>query len=312
LHFQQPFSFFRNARLNYNHWSRWDYSGQFLYQAFNFNSHATFKNNWRSGTGLTWNPYEISNNALRGSSSLRRPGGMGHNFYMVSDYRKKVYANFSTFNAWGFDKTVQSNDFNLGLTFQPLNALLVSLSGSYSFYYRRQDQFVSNIAYNSTTRSIVGELNQKTLRFTGRLSYNITPDLTVQYYGQPFITRPLYRNFAYVSNPLAKKYDDRFHIFSHAEISFDNGRYIVDENRDGISDYSFDQPDFNFVQFRSNLVVRWEYRAGSELYFVWSQGNSPDALEDLDTPLSKSLFRNAFAEEGRNIFLIKCTYRFLK
>ncbi|MEP6585066.1 MAG: hypothetical protein ABJA90_12405 [Ginsengibacter sp.] len=66
------------------------------------------------------------------------------------------------------------------------------------------------------------------------------------------------------------------------------------------------------MQFRSNLVVRWEYRAGSELYLVWSQGNSPDAFADLDTPIAKSLFENAFAQQARNIFLIKCTYRFLK
>ena len=312
FHFQKPFSFFRTARLNYNHWSRWDYSGKFLYQAFNFNSHATFKNNWQSGTGVTWNPFDISNNALRGASSIRRPAGIAHNIYLTTDYRKKVYANFNTFNFWGFENTVKGNNVGLSISFQPLDALRVSLSGDYSYYRRRQDQFVSNIAHNNTIRTIVGEVKQKTLRFTGRLSYNLTPELTVQYYGQPFITRPLYNNFAYVSNPLAKKYDDRFHVFNTSEISFSNGKYLVDENIDGTLDYSFDKPDFNFVEFRSNLVVRWEYKAGSELYFVWSQGNTADALSDLDTPLTRSLFDNAFAEQSRNIFLIKWTYRFLR
>ena len=31
-------------------------------------------------------------------------------------------------------------------------------------------------------------------------------------------------------------------------------------------------PDFSIVQFNSNLVVRWEYVPGSELFLVWSQG----------------------------------------
>jgi hypothetical protein len=67
------------------------------------------------------------------------------------------------------------------------------------------------------------------------------------------------------------------------------------------------------VQFRSNLILRWEYKAGSELYLVWSKGNTPpDAYSDLETPLPKSLFDNAFASQGRNIFLIKWTYRLLK
>lgn len=312
LHFQKSFSFFRTARLNYNHWSTWDYSGRQIYQAFNFNSHATFKNNWQSGTGVTWTSYDISNNALRGAVSLRLPTGIAHNFYTTSDYRKKVYANINLYNFWGFENSIKTNSATVTFSVQPLDALRISLSGNYSYNWRRQDQFVSNVNFNNSIRTIVGEVNQRTLRFTGRLTYNITPDLTLQYYGQPFITRPLYNNFAYVSDPLARKFDDRFQVFNGNQISFSNGNYQVDENNDGIFDYSFAKPDFNFVQFRSNLILRWEYRAGSELYLVWSQGNTPDAFADLDTPISRSLFDNAFKEQARNIFLIKLTYRFLR
>ncbi|HEV8285341.1 MAG TPA: DUF5916 domain-containing protein [Chitinophagaceae bacterium] len=312
LHFQKPFSIFRNARLNYNHWSRWDYSGKFIYQAFNFNSHATFKNNWQSGTGLTWPVFGISNNALRGASAVRRLPGLGHNLYITSDYRKKVYANLNLFNFWGFRNLMRVKEFGLSLSFQPLDALRIILSANYSYNWRKQDQFVSNIDYNNTIRTIVGEVKQKTLRFTGRLSYNITPDLTLQYYGQPYITRPLYNHFAYVSSPLAKKSENRFYVFNASQISLSNDEYLVDENKDGITDYSFGKPDFNFVQFRSNLVIRWEYKRGSELYLVWSQANTPDAYAELDTPIFESLFDNAFAEQARNIFLIKWTYRFLR
>ncbi len=312
LHFPKQVAFFRNARINYNHWSRWDYGGQFLYQAFNSNTHATFKNNWQAGTGLTWNPFDISNNALRGGSSLRRPAGMGHNFYITSDSRKKVYANIGAFHFWGFDNTVKGNDYGLTVIYQPINSLKVSLSGNRSYNWRRQDQFVSSIMHNNSLRTIMGEVSQKTLRFTGRLSYNITPDLTLQYYGQPYITRPIYSNFAYVSDPLARRYDDRFHRFNPSQISFRDGQYQVDENEDGTSDYSFSQPDFNFVQLRSNLILRWEYKPGSELYLVWSQGNTPDAYTDLDSPLGNSLWNNAFAEQSNNIFLVKWTYRFLR
>lgn len=312
LQFQKSFSVFRRAGINYNHWSRWDYSGRFTYQAFNINSHASFKNNWSIGTSVDWNPFDISNNALRGASAIRRPAGMGYNFYLESDERKKLSASVNLFNFFGFGNEVKGNNVGLALSYQPLNALRVSLSGNYSDNWRRQDQFVSAVAYNNSIRTIVGEVKQKTLRFTGRLIYNLTPELTLQYYGQPFITRPVYNNFAFVSDPLAKKYNDRFYAYHDNEISFSNSKYLVDENRDGTPEYSFSKPDFNFVQFRSNLVVRWEYKPGSELYLVWSQGNTADALSDLQTPLTQSLFNNAFAEQSRNIFLIKCTYRFLR
>jgi hypothetical protein len=312
LHFQKSFSVFRSARFNYNHWSRWDYSGKFLFQLFNVNTFLTFKNNWQIGSGFTWNPYEVSNNALRGATALRRPAGLGQNFNVLSDPRKKIYvaANGNYFT--GFDHTVRGHSVGMTLYLQPLDALNISLNSTYSYNKRRQDQFVSNIRYNNTIRSIVSEVKQKTVRFTARINYNITPDLTLQYYGQPFITRPLYAKFAYVSNPLAKVYDDRFHVFTPAQISESNGSYVVDENADGTPDYSFGKPDFNFVQFRSNLVVRWEYKRGSELYLVWSQGNTPDAYEDLSSPIVSSLFDNAFAGDARNIFLVKWTYRFVR
>ncbi|MCK9560331.1 MAG: DUF5916 domain-containing protein, partial [Candidatus Marinimicrobia bacterium] len=42
---------------------------------------------------------------------------------------------------------------------------------------------------------------------------------------------------------------------------------------DGNPEYTFNgQPDFNYKQFRSNLVIRWEYMTGSVMYLVWSQG----------------------------------------
>lgn len=312
LHYQKPFWKFWNARLNYNHWFRWDYSGQFLYEQYNFNSHATWKNNWQTGTGVTWNPYEVSNNALRGASSIRRPPGIGHNFYVTTDYRKKAFVSASTFNFWSSDNAVRGNNFDLSLNLQPMNALRISLSTSYSYYYRRQDQYVTAVEFNNSIRTIVGEVKQKTLRFTARLIYNITPDLTLQYYGQPFITRPIYDHFGYVSDPLNKNYDDRFHVYTPSQISSGNSKFFVDENSDGTIDYSFNAPDFNFVQFRSNMIVRWEYKPGSELYFVWSQGNTAAAFAELDTPIFKSLLDNAFAEQSVNSFLIKVTYRFLK
>ena len=203
-------------------------------------------------------------------------------------------------------------DLWVSVYYQPLNALQLSLSGSYVYNWRRQDQFVENIPQQHATRSIVGQVKQETLRFTGRLSYNITPDLTLQYYGQPFITRPRYNQFANVTDPGAKRYEDRFHVFDASEISFSNGEYRVQESANGMPGYSFSKPDFNFVQFRSNLIARWEYKAGSELYLVWSQGNTADASADLSSPLARSLWDYAFADQSRHSFLIKATYRFLK
>lgn len=310
--FQKPFSIFRNGRISYNHWLRWDFGGQFLYAAVNANTHATFRNFWSTGIGATWNPVEISNNALRGYAALRKPPGMGMFWYLNSDSRKKVSFNFEVNKAWGFDQTVSYDNVGLDINTQPLDALNISLGIGYNKNSRKQDQFVDQQYYQGTVRTIVGHVEQQTWSMVLRASYNITPDLTIQYYGQPFITRPLFNHFGYVTDPLNNTYDARFHVYDSDQIMNNGDSYSVDEDKDGTVDYTFGHPDFNFVQFRSNLVLRWEYRPGSEFYLVWSQGNTPNVANDLSTPLGRSLFDNAFDGGARNIALLKFTYRFLK
>jgi len=84
---------------------------------------------------------------------------------------------------------------------------------------------------------------------------------------------------------------------------------LIDENADTTTDYSFGNPDFSFIQFQSNLVARWEYIPGSEIFLVWSQGltGSGDPTRDL----LPSLKDNIIGQTAHNIFLIKATYRFM-
>ena len=308
---QKPFSIFRTWRINYNHWTRWDFGGQFLNLSFNTNTHAWFKNNWNIGTGFNWIALDISNNALRGGSSLRRQPGVNNWAYIETDSRKKLSFSLNTFVARGFGNTSRSQEFSGGIRYQPLDALSIGLYPGYSHSWRKQDQFVDQTGFEGALRTIVSEVDQHSFSLTTRINYNITPDLTVQYYAQPFIFRALYQNYGYVTDPLNTDFDKRFHRYDGVEIRQVDDVFEVDENRNGTPDYSFNQPDFNFIQFRSNLVVRWEYIPGSEVYLVWSQGSTPDAYRDLDTPLVQSLFDNVFEKQPQNIFLVKFTYRFL-
>jgi len=141
------------------------------------------------------------------------------------------------------------------------------------------------------------------------LNYTINPNLTVQYWGQPFISQGTYSSFKVITDPLASNFSQRFVEYGPDQITLAENTYEVDENLDGRVDFSFDNPDFSFVQFRSNLVVRWEYIPGSELFLVWSQDitTSGDPSLDLLPNLESNIFGNGLAS---NIFLLKATYRF--
>lgn len=309
----QPFSVFRRFQWNYNAWSRWDFSGRHLYQAVNTNAHAFFKNFWRTGLGLNYELKDINNNALRGGPAIRRPNGAGMFWYLNSDERKKFTVNLNIFQGRATDAIVRVQNYSLGFNWQPTNALRLSVSPFYGIFSRKE-QYVDQVDVDGQTVFLNGRVQQKTFSTTFRLNYNITPDLTIQYYGEPFVFKAEYDRFNKVTDqPLAKEFDDRFHLFSDQEITYDTAddEYSVDENMDGITDYSFSNPDFTYLQFRSNLVIRWEYIPGSELYLVWSQGAnaSGDPMDGIFTSLNDDLFSR---QNIRNIFLIKGTYRFVR
>lgn len=305
----KPDSIFRKVGINYNHWSVWDFEGNHNSLQFNTNSWQNWKNNWFSNWGITVQPKQYSNFALRGGPRLRLSPEISFFNGIETDSRKKVQLSLFHNGSKATDNSYSNYNAEFSVSYQPFNALRISASPSYGINNDKL-QFVDNIDVNGETLYLNGTVEQRTLSMSLRLNYTINPNLSIQYWGQPFISRGRYSDFKQVSDPLAKEFDDRITRYTNDQISFSGDTYFVDRNLDGVTDFSFDSPDFSFVQFRSNLVVRWEYIPGSEIFLVWSQdvsgnGNPQNRLFD---SLGETIFRN---ERPQNIFLIKATYRFI-
>lgn len=73
-----------------------------------------------------------------------------------------------------------------------------------------------------------------------RINYNITPDLTIQYWGQPFVATGSYTEFNHITDSKATELSDRYHLYDDNQISYDepNGICLIDDNTDGTTDYS--------------------------------------------------------------------------
>jgi hypothetical protein len=138
------------------------------------------------------------------------------------------------------------------------------------------------------------------------MDYNITPQFSIQYYGSPFVSKGIFSELKYITDPENKEYHNRFEVYK-SETSTGN-EYYLDENNDGMRDYTIENPDFNFIQFRSNLVAKWEYRPGSLIYLVWSSDHTGDT-SPVDVPIGDSL-RQIWDIFPTNIFLIKFSYWF--
>ncbi|MCW5516279.1 carbohydrate binding family 9 domain-containing protein [Muriicola sp. Z0-33] len=305
----KPDSTFRRVGINYNHWSVWDFDGNHNQLQFNTNSWQNWKNNWFTNIGFNYRPILYSNFALRGGPRLRQSQEFSFWNSINTDSRKKL--RFSAFHngAKAFDDSSAYYSIEAGFSYQPTNALRISAFPSYRINNDKL-QFIDNIDVDGTTRYLNGKIEQRTLSMSFRLNYTINPNLTIQYWGQPFISRGRYSEFKHVIDPMAKEFDDRINLYDDNQISIVDGEYFVDEDMNGTSDFSFGDPDFSFIQFRSNLVIRWEYIPGSEIFLVWSQDISQSG--DPSEGLLRSLGDNVFGgEKPMNIFLLKATYRFV-
>ncbi len=306
---RKPFGIFEKFFLNNNYWVSMNFDGKILTFGQNINFYTKLKNKWHFNASITHESESYQVSALRGGPALIEPGQWGCSININSDSRKKVSMYGGIWMNRGRLNYRKLSDIWTGITYRPMDAFSVSVSTSID-NYKKELQYISQEEMQGDPRYIFGRIDQKTLSFTLRLSYNVSPNLTIQYYGQPFTSAGEYIDYKLITDSQADEYEDRFSELSASQLSYnpDDELYSVDEDVDGIADYSFDRPDYNFAQFRSNLVVRWEYMPGSALYLVWSQGRTlENSMGEFD--FSENI-DDLFNTTPRDIFLLKFSYRF--
>jgi hypothetical protein len=166
------------------------------------------------------------------------------------------------------------------------------LSGSVGLGYahnRDNRQWVRNFgaAGSDTTHYTVAHLDQSTLSLTTRVNFTASPNLSIQFYGSPFVSVGDYSAWREVANARSRTFEGRYRPFTLGGDPADN--------------------NFNFKQFRSNLVLRWEYRPGSTLFLVWGQGREQSEV-DMGNFRGWQDYRNLFTTHPANTFLLKASY----
>ena len=308
----EPKSFYRSISLNYNQYSAWDFAGNHIFDGGNINGYISLKNYWgvNFGTELSFNV--LSNTLLRGGPVMKMPGGANEWFGLYSDDRKKLVYGFNIQQSNTFKDESHSTSFSPQLTYKPINTLVLSIRPSYYTSYNEL-QYVNQTSFDGQDRYVFASIDQKTISMSLRVNFNLSPDLTLQYWGQPFIASGKYYDFKYITDPMASEYTNRFAVLDPAnQITLvDNSYYTVDENIDGDTDYYIGKPDFNFQEFLSNLVVRWEFNPGSIVYLVWSQSRSfYTGLGEIDLMNDVGDLFNRDNNIPHNVFLVKFSYRF--
>ncbi|MDQ1297329.1 MAG: hypothetical protein QG611_1311, partial [Bacteroidota bacterium] len=287
----EPKGFYRSYNLNADLYIMNNFGGNITGKGFEWNANMNLKNYWSIWTGGNLNSASLSTETLRGGPMIKLPGSISARFGFSSDYRKKLNFECLINGTRGFENNSNNLSTGIDITWKPINSLNFTFSPGFSKSFTEL-QYVDVVNDSGDDKYILASIDRKTLNASFRVSFNLSPDLTLQYWGQPFIASGKYKDLKVVTDPKAIYFRDRF------------------EPYEGPSD-DLDYNDFNEQFFLSNLVLRWESNPGSTVFLVWSQ--SREFSNETGDLRFFSDVGDLFARENNiphNVFLIKFSYRF--
>ena len=304
-----PKGFFRTYEITLSEINFWNFGGEYLYSALELEGTSLFTNKWGLNIDLNRQGKTLNTSLLRGGPGVYQHGYTEQEYEISSDESRKVFLAIQYENSFSDDRISHHNEIALDLNWKATTSMV--LSSELIFNKSIDDlQYIEDDNIAATGNYVMGRLTRKTDMITFRFSYALTPEFTIQYYGSPYISMGEYEAFKTLADPNTEDPDKVFHTFNESEIQYDENtrKYLVFDGTNPEPLYSFDNPDFNFREFRSNLVARWEYRPGSVIYLVWTHNRTSD--ENITNDNIGYNFSGLFNEPARNVFLIKFSYWF--
>ncbi len=282
---------YQRFQWNFNWWQYWTTAGLPEERAFNTNTHITFRNTWSLHAGGTLGQLgeTYCYSCARGGPAVRQDRYLAPWAGVIGDDRKAVVP-FFWVNYWQGDGG-RSRSINLSpeVDFKVASRITASVSPGYTRTTNEVQSLGPTTDSGQVTHYLFAHLDQKQFAVTLRFTYPFNATASLQVYAQPFVAKGTYSNVRELSaSPRAADFASRYRAYGDTAVT----------NHPG---------GFNFKQFRSNVVFRWEYRPGSTLFVVWSQGRQgSDAVEG--TRGFGGDIGDLFTLRPDNSFLVKLSY----
>ena len=181
---------------------------------------------------------------------------------------------------------MKSLNTSLQLTFRP-SAWFEFTPGVYYIRTRNEEAWVfpdgSIPAVTGSKFSLFGDRSIDELDVDLRGIVTFTRTLSLQFYTQVLLARGKYERYKLLMG-------------SAALAPYDYMSYA-----------GFQSHDFNAATFNANVLLRWEYLPGSELYLVWTQGRFGDSGV-YATGFGKR-FGQTFLLPHEDVIVLKMNYR---
>ncbi len=284
----RPRFFYRRTFNQLSTETHWTMGGLPLGTIVSAHASAEFSNFW--GGALT---YRVSDLGLahcvacaRGGPVVRQSAKHDFSVNLNGDPRNGVVPSLAFGVSRGDNGRSHGWNAQTGLEVRVASRFSLSVAPSYDRRFDDQ-QWIGNFGAtgNDTTHFTFARLSQTTVGVVTRANWTATPSLSFQFYGQPFVSAGAFTNWRELANARADSYNDRYS-------SYGGGA---------------DPRAFNFKQFNSNAVMRWEYRPGSALFVVWQQGRLQNDRNLGAFEFGRD-YRDLFRAHPDNTLLVKFSY----
>lgn len=303
----QPREFIRDWWVEGSATRARSFGGQLLRPSGLIRTNTQFRNFWSLNTSTDrWNAY-LWPWELRGGPALLKSGYTNVTVALTTDSRR----------SWRLRARgrVQRSDelggsivgFDPSLVFRPNTRSTITLTPSWTHNLAAAQYVTSATPVGGAREYFVAQLDQTTVSMTARISYALTPLMTLDVYAEPFLSGGVYSRYRRVAAPKARSVGTRIPLVAPTALTFDAGlnRYAVDLDGDATPDLSFKNPDFNRRSLRTNSVIRWEFRPGSTIYLVWAQTKDESIVRPFDLAEDASAL---FRAQSRNVLMLKVAW----
>ena len=210
--------YYQRFQWNNNWWQYWTTAGLPLEAAYNTNTHITFKNNWGLNAGGTLGQLGTTydDRAARGGPAIRQDPYLAPWLFISGNDRRSLVPSMSV----NYFRGSAGRNWSWNLSPEIDYKALARFSSAFSLNWSHNvsdNQWYGNFRDQSAMLHYTfAHLDQTTTSATVRLNYTFTPDVSLQGYVQPFVSKGTYSNVRQLSaTPRAPAYDDRYTTYNN-------------------------------------------------------------------------------------------------
>jgi hypothetical protein len=295
---------FRSWDVGLYQYDEWDYGGVLQGMTAQLISNQVLRNFWQTSVNLSYTAPAIEDNLTRGGPLMGFVSQWYGGASLSTSPAKKTRWSINPNGGWdangGWTQAI-----NAGVSFRPGNRIELSVNPGYGHWVNSRQYLTTLNGGTAATfgkRYVFSYIERSELSAQLRLNYSLGPDLTLETYAEPFASTGRYYRTGEL--PRARSYGLREYGTDGTTLTRFGADSIV--VTDGAARFQVPVADFNVLSFRSNVVMRWEWRPGSTAYLVWQQ-NRGDSRTSGALVRPSSLY-DALTANGDNVFAIKLNY----